>query len=39
VDVRPPADWVPRLVAPELYRPRQEKARAELRAALTRLIE
>jgi len=39
VDVRPPTDWVPNFVAPVVYQPLQEKARADMRATLLRLIE
>jgi hypothetical protein len=39
VDVRPPADWVPNFVAPTVYQPLQEKARADMRATLLRLID
>jgi hypothetical protein len=39
VDVRPPADWVPNFVAPAVYQPLQEKARADMRAMLLQLIE
>jgi hypothetical protein len=39
IDVRPPPDWMPNFVASDVYRPLQEKARADMQTALWRLIE
>jgi len=39
VDVRPPADWMPSFVAPAVYQPLQETARANMRPMLLRVIE
>ncbi len=39
IDVRAPADWQPKFVAPEVYKPLQEKARRDARADLLKLIE
>jgi hypothetical protein len=38
IAVTPPADWAPKFVSPEVYRPMQDKARADMRANLLKLI-
>jgi hypothetical protein len=38
IAVTPPADWVPKFVAPDVYRPLQDKARATMRENLLKLI-
>ncbi len=39
VVIEPPADWVPKFVAPELYRPLQDAARSNMRERLLNLTE
>jgi hypothetical protein len=39
IGVTPPSDWVPKFASPEVYEPKQEKARAEMRELLRKLIE
>jgi hypothetical protein len=39
VAVAPPADWVPKFVAPEIYKPLQDNARAGMKASLLTLVE
>jgi len=38
VAVEPPPDWAPRLLSPELYQSKQDKARSEMRAMLSKLV-
>jgi hypothetical protein len=38
IAVTPPADWVPKFVAPDVYRPLQDKARASMRENLLKLV-
>ena len=39
VEVQPPADFAPRLLTPQSYLPDQEKARANMKATLLKLIQ
>jgi hypothetical protein len=39
VEVQPPADFAPRLLTPQSYLPDQEKARANMKAILLKLIQ
>lgn len=39
IGVTPPADWTPKFAPPEVYKPKQEKARAEMAVTLRKLIE
>lgn len=39
VAVEPPADWSPKFVAPEIYKPMQDRARAGMKATLLKLVE
>lgn len=39
IGVTPPPDWEPRFAPPEVYKPKQEKARAEMAVMLRKLIE
>jgi hypothetical protein len=38
IAVTPPADWTPKFVSPDVYRPLQDKARADMRGNLLRLV-
>ena len=38
IAVAPPADWTPKLVSPAVYRPMQDKARADMRGNLLSLV-
>jgi hypothetical protein len=38
IAVTPPADWTPKFVSPDVYRPMQDKARADMRGNLLRLV-
>jgi hypothetical protein len=38
IAVTPPADWAPKFVASDVYRPLQDKARAEMRERLLKLV-
>ena len=38
VDVRPPADWKPELVAPDVYKPEQAQLRSGIKENLLRLV-
>jgi len=39
VVVEPPPDYVPKFVAPEKYKPLQEKARSEIRSGLLKMLQ
>ena len=39
VDVSPPPDWKPKFLPPQAYEPAKEKARANMRQSLEKLIE
>jgi hypothetical protein len=39
VAVEPPADWVPKFVAPDVYKPLQDTTRAGMKAHLLKLLE
>ena len=38
IAVTPPADWAPKFVTPDVYRPLQAKARADMRERLLKLV-
>jgi hypothetical protein len=39
IEVEAPADWMPKFLPPETYRPVQDKVRSELRSGLLKAIE
>jgi hypothetical protein len=39
IGVKPPPDWVPKFVSPEIYKPKQNKVRATMRDNLLKLVD